>query len=470
MRKEEGMKQSLVRFTRVVFMGLVLAGCSQTYPGDRVKESIQEICHKEYGIDNIQIKIDGRTIGVYLPIKKLFAADLKEALTRKQGAEIENLFQPAPEALDQVEDVLFSISRVLLSTDLKLQFYVLQATDVEKTGLQLVLSGYVEDIKRVRLWDISRDEYRKRILHELRLNRAVVWHRPVRSFFRVLEQSPSLKSVKPYFVAPLSPELFRSLFFFNPELLQDKPAQWRLGELRSTPLEAAQVLVYAPVTIGYDPIKVAPGSFKIAPGSSIEYLFVVSLASEPPKISRVIPLSYLDETGKVQKIQIPGDLDIHKDLDSWESEFPLTEIHLGDFLAEQLSRRTQNLVFSDERIQNTFEAVHIGFKYQKEESKDEKKENKAKNYFSLELDVKPKTPVDVVLPPSALDEDVLYLLNLASREFVDVLRSYQFSDYDFLQLNLSTDPSAHILGREDLELFRRNKADLAGLLGGISPF
>ena len=110
--------------TLFLCVGFAISGCSQTYPADRVKESIQEICRKEYGIDNIQVKIQGGTIGVYLPIKKLFAADFKEILSKKKGkvADMENFFQPAPEALDQVEDVLFSISRVLLSTDLKLQF------------------------------------------------------------------------------------------------------------------------------------------------------------------------------------------------------------------------------------------------------------------------------------------------------------------------------------------------------------
>lgn len=452
----------------IFLLAFALTGCSQTYPGDQVKESIQEICKKEYGIENIEVKTAGTTIGVYLPIKKLFATDFKEALIKKDGAALENLFQPAPEALDQVEDVLFSISRVLLSTDQKFQFYILQATDVERTGLQLVLSGYVDDIKRVRLWDISRDEYRKRIMHELRLNRAVIWHRPVRGLFRDLSKSPSLDSARPYFMGPLTPEVFRSFFFFKPEILKNNPAEWHVGELRSTPLESAQVLVYAPVTVDYDPNAVPPGSFLVAPETSVEYLFVVSLATETPKILRVMPLSYVDESGRLKKVGVPPELDIHQELDSWEGEFSVSEIHLGEFLAEQLTRRTQNLLHADERIQNTFDVVQLAFHYQKGEGRSE--EAMAGRYFSMELDLKPKTATNVLLPPSALDEDVLYLLNLVSREFVDVLRSYKFSDYDFLQLNLTTDPSSHILGREDLELFRRNKADLSGLLGGVSPF
>ena len=442
---------------------LAFAGCSHTYPPDKVQQAIQEICHKEYGVDKIQVKIAGKTIGVFLPIKKLFATNFKEALSKgnMKVADLENLFRPAPEALEQVEDVLFSISRVILSTDRKLEFYVLQAADMDETGLQLALEGYVDDIKRVRFWDISRDEYRKRVLHEIKLNRALVWHRPVRSFFETLEQAPSLKKIGTYFAQPMAPEVLQTLFYVDPKQVSPGAVRWNLGELRSTPIESNSILVYVPATIEYDPKALPQGAVRVPPGSSLEYFFVVSFAAEQPQIVRVIPLSYVDNDKKIQRIPLPEAMDLEKDLGSWETEFSISEIHLGDFLAEQLSRRTQTLLYSDERVHNTFEKVNLQFRYHQEEPK---------THFSLELDLKLKSPVPTLLGPSLQNEDVLYLLNLTSREFVSVLRSYQFSDYEFLQLNLSADPAAHILGKEDLELLRRNKIDLQGLLGKVSPF
>jgi len=462
MSERKGRLENLVKWSQALFLCLSLAGCTQTYPAHRVEESIQEICRKEYGIEDIEVKILGKTIAVYLPIKRLFATDLHEALAKGNAklTEVENLFRPSPEGLDQVEDVLFSISRVLLSTDLKLAFYTLQATDVYETGLQLVLSGYVDDIKRVRLWDISREEYRKRVLHEIRLNRAAVWHRPVRSFFKALEKTPSWAAMEDYLTSPISTDLLESLFFVNPELAYGKGPRWRLEELRSLLLEGNRVLVYVPATVEYDPEGLPPAAVKIPSGTSLEYLFMVSFSSEPPKISQVVPLSFLDEQGKTQRIPTPQELNVQKDFESWEKEFSFSEIHLGDFLAEQLTRRAQAILFSDERIQNTFEAIQANFRYHQEISK---------SYFSLELDLKLKTPTERASVPSASHEDVLYLLTLASREFVEVLRSYQFSDYEFLELNLASEAVSHIVGREELELFRRNKVDLAGLLGRISP-
>ncbi len=447
----------------VMVAGLfVLGGCGvQTYPAEKVRESIQEICRKEYGIENVQVKIAGRTVGVFLPVKKLFVTDFKEALLSGAGkiTELDNFLQPSPEALNQVEDTLFSISRVLLSTDLNLQFYVLQATDVEKTGLSLVLTGFVDDIKRVRLWDISRDEYRKRVLHELKLNRAVIWNKPIRNFFQDLGKAKSIEDLKNFFPRSLTPEEFKSLFLVDLKKASPELIHWNVGELRSIPVEPTKVLVYAPVKVEYKPELLPAGTIQISPGTALEYFFVVNFSTDKPKIIKIIPLFFLDEAGKIQKVSMPKEFEIDKDMESWETEFHLAEIHLGEFLAEQLTRRTQNLLYTDERIQNTFESIRSNFRYHKENPD---------HFFSFELDVKLRTPSPWAgAAPTALHEDVLYLLNLVSREFVTILRSYRFSDFEFLQLNFTFDPVSRILGREELELFRRNKADLQGILTGV---
>lgn len=460
--KKKKMKNRLVLGIIILACLFALSGCSQTYPPGRIKESIAEICRREYGIENIRVEIAGTTAGVFLPVKKLFVSDIKEIFSsgKAQLADMENLFQPSPEAMDQVEDVLFSISRVLLSTNLKLDFYVLQATDVEKTGLQLILTGYVNDIKRVRLWDISRDEYRKRIIHELGLNKAVVWHQPVREFFAQLEKGTSSAGLEQHFERPLPPDFFEALFWASPEVLRQNNVLWRLGELRSTLLETTKALVYVPVQVEYDSKGISSGNIQVPSGSSLEYFFIVSFASPQPKISRILPLTYLDENGKVQKIPISEEFDFQQDIQFWEREFHLTEIHLGDFLAEQLNRRSQAILSMDERIQNTFQALRLNFRYHRDEPK---------NYFSLDMDVKLKSAAPLASPPSVLDEDILYLLNRVSREFVLVLRSYGFLDYKYLQLNLASDPISRILAQEDLELFRQNKMDLQGLLGRVTP-
>lgn len=424
-----------------------LAGCSQkSYPADRIKEALSDICRKEYGIEEMDVKIVGNTIGVYLPLKKLFAADFKEAAVTGKVRNLETLFEPSPEALEKVEDVLFSISRVILSTDKPFEFYLLEATDVEKTGMQLVLTGYVNDIKRVRIWDISRNEYRKRVIHELRLNRAVLWHRPVHNFFKDLETLPADQLKEKYFHDGVSEDILRNLFLNS---LIGKPGakrNWKVIDMRSVPVQRSEALVYAKVRVEEN-----------APKEPVElqYLFLVSLNEEQARIVRIIPFQYRDETGGMQKIPFPKDLQIQENLDQWEQEFPLAEVKLGVFLADQLTRRVQALVSGDERIQNTFREIKLHFDY---------KEDKPKPYFSLTLEASLKDFNNYNRTSLIFHEDMLYLLDVASREFVDVLRSYQFGNYEYLRLNVAQEASPWTLGREDLELFRRKKVDLQGLL------
>jgi hypothetical protein len=435
----------------VLLSGMMLvSGCStNSYPAEKIKDALLEICRQEYGIEDIDVKVIGQTIGVYLPLKKLFAADFKEAAVTGKVRNLETLFEPSPEALEKVEDVLFSISRVILSTDRDLKFYVLQATDTEKTGMQLVLSGYVNDIKRVRVWDISRNEYRKRVIHELRLNRAVMWHRPVRRFFKDLETQPLEQIQKKYFGETLPPDAIQSLFFnaLLPESVQGPRRKWEILDVRSAPIQKNEILVYAKVRTDIQELE--------KKGNELQYLFLLSLNEEDARIVRIIPFQYKDELDQIKHIPFPKELQIEDNLDHWEQEFPLEEVKLGPFLAQQLTRRVQSLIAGDERIQNTFREVKLEFEFN---------DKPGEPSFSLNLEAILRDFNNYTRTSLVFHEDMLYLLNLTSREFVDLLRSYHYVEFDFLRLNVAQEPTQWILGRDDLELFRRKRLDLQGLL------
>lgn len=433
----------------VILGGLFLQGCSQnSYPSEKIKESLLKICREEYGIEEIDVHIIDDTIGVYLPLTKLFAADFKETAITGKVRNLETLFEPSPEALEKVEDVLFSMSRVLLSTDKPLRFYVLEATDVEKTGMQLVLTGNVDDIKRVRIWDISRNEYRKRVIHELRLNRAVLWHKPVREFFKDAETLSAQALTTRYFGDAISSDTLQVLFMnaLGSEDPAVKKATWEVVDVRSASVQKNQVLVYTKV---HSDLGDAKGE-KI----ELQYIFLLSLNEEQAKIVRIIPFQFKNDEGGLERIPFPKELQIQENLDRWETEFPLEAVKMGPFLAQQLTRRVQALLSTDERIQNTFRDVRLNFEYQEAEPA----------YFSLDLEATLRDFNNYNRQSLVFHEDMIYLLTLASQEFVEVLRSYQFGNYDYLRLNVAQDPTPWVLGREDLEMFRRKKVDLQGLL------
>lgn len=424
-------------------------GCkSESYPVSKLKEAVLKICEEEYGIDDVDVKIAGDTIGVYLPLQKLFAADFKETAITGKVRNLETLFEPSPEALEKIEDVLFTISRVILSTDKAFKFYVLQATDADKTGMQFILTGCVDDIKRVRVWDISRNEYRKRVIHELKLNHAVIWHKPVRQFFKDISHTPVDKVQATYFGPSVPTDTLQNLFFNSLWNGTGKApdSEWRIMDIRSAAVQKNQALVYTQVRapIGNDAVP-----------TDLQYIFLVSMAEEKGRIVRIIPFQYKDEKGELHRIAFPKDLQIQSNLDRWETEFSLEDISVGKFLAAQVTRRVQAMMATDERIQNTFRDIKLNFDYHQEETHP---------YFSLDMETTLKDFNHYSKGSLVYHEDMLYLLNLASREFVEVLRGYQFEKFDYLKLNLAQDPHSWSFARQDLELFRRKKIDLAGLL------
>ncbi len=433
---------------------LAFSGCSPvTYPEARCKEALQEIALQEYKIPHIDVEFSGTTLGVFLPLDHLFATDLKTALMSGKVTDMESLFQPTEDAIDKVEDILFSMSRVMLSTDKKIEFYFLQATDVEQSGMDLVFMGQIDDLKRVRFWDIPRSEYRKRIIHDLRMNRAAIWHRTVRHFFRDLNDA-SLNDVQALYFPKTAQSKWTREFFFSDNQgapLERSRMEWTLLEVRSIPIQDSEIVVYAKA--GVAPRD--PEDTGVRP-QEIEYLFQISTAGDSEKIRRIIPMAYLDDKAATPDFTFTREM-ISKSLPDWETEFKTPDITMGDFLARQLTRRFQALASENERIYNTFESVKLTVQFELQPDK--------RFIFSAAAPLR-GDHASAYTAERGLHEDVLYFWDLAAREFVQVLYSYSFKDYQFLEFQLFQDGKllTWTASREALELFRRKKRSLKEIL------
>jgi len=142
-------------FPFLILLMLINSGCEPTYPKTKVSDSIIKLCRDEYNTE-VKVKTVGKTLGVYMPVDNLLDSSL----------------QPSEESFEKLGNVLHVLSRVALSTDADLEFIILVARDSKISGLELVLTRYVEDIKRFMVEDISRGEYIKRMLLETRLDPA----------------------------------------------------------------------------------------------------------------------------------------------------------------------------------------------------------------------------------------------------------------------------------------------------------
>ncbi|MFH1062578.1 MAG: hypothetical protein V1747_06795 [Candidatus Omnitrophota bacterium] len=138
----------------LVFLLIInVNGCAPSYPKEKLAESLIKICEKTYNI-NVQVKLIGRNIVVFIPLTELFNSNL----------------DIAPEAVNKIESVILSTSRLLFSTDAKVDFYTIIAADVHATAAEVILVRCMDDVYKFMHGWISREEYRKRILWQVNFN------------------------------------------------------------------------------------------------------------------------------------------------------------------------------------------------------------------------------------------------------------------------------------------------------------
>lgn len=150
------------------------AGCSKpTYPKEKFKESIIRLCKSEYKLD-VKVATKGKTVVIYLPLPDLI--DFTFAITKS--------------ASEKINNVILSVTRVAISTDAHYDFYVIIAHDVRIPEIQIVIIKSVDDVKRFLLGSISRDDYSKRMLIDMRLNPQAQKERSVREVFEKMGLDP----------------------------------------------------------------------------------------------------------------------------------------------------------------------------------------------------------------------------------------------------------------------------------------
>ena len=151
----------------------VLSGCSATYPKDRLIDSVVSICKQEYHVD-VKAAVEGRTMAIYLPLTDLMDSSF-------------NLSKPAS---DKINDVIFTAARVALSTDAKVDFYCVIAHDIKMPELQVIIIKGVDDVKRLFASDISRGEYMKRMLIDLRWSPQAKKEQVIKEIFAKMNIDP----------------------------------------------------------------------------------------------------------------------------------------------------------------------------------------------------------------------------------------------------------------------------------------
>lgn len=152
---------------------VTITGCGPTYPKEKFKESIVRVCKNEYHVD-VKVETIDKTVAIYLPLPNLI--DFTFAITKEAG--------------EKINDVILTVSRVALSTDARFEFYVVIAHDTRIPEIQIVIIKSVDDVRRFMLNDISRGEYAKRMLIDMRFSPQAQKERAIKDVFEKMSLDP----------------------------------------------------------------------------------------------------------------------------------------------------------------------------------------------------------------------------------------------------------------------------------------
>jgi len=143
-------------FIAITIFIIGFSGCAPTYPEAKLANAVVKVCREEYGAE-IEAKLAGKTLAIYIPIPSLF-----EGLTSKDT-------DASEKTKKIIDNVIFVVSRVVVSTDANLNFYVIIMQDPNNPLLEFLVIKNVMDTKRYMLSDISRNEYGKRVVRDFKV-------------------------------------------------------------------------------------------------------------------------------------------------------------------------------------------------------------------------------------------------------------------------------------------------------------
>ena len=401
----------------IILLSTVLSSCNKpSYPAGKVEDAVLKLCKDEYKLANVKTKITGSTLGVYIPIDGLVDPDLK--LNQDAGKKI--------------EDVAMSIHRVVTSTDQPLKFYILTARDTKTKGAEFILTGFVYDVVRVRLFDISRGEYFQRILRDFRFNSSIAGEQKIRELFNSLNQNASLA------------ENVKSVFYPIYLIGKKNTQKIEITEVESKEISDHESLLYVKTKEEYE---AAPGfeayTAIFPPGFTNEYLFLIDLSLLANPVKEVVS-KYFYSNNEILQRNLKDTFEQYKDIGLIGIDgFPKKDLDIGWFLGQQISRRIKSLFEENEKLKNKFKvASSLGgiengvFRFKFNISSDKNLPENEKRIFS----------------------EILQMTGT-------VLHLYSFEDYKGVEfINGPNGERKVYLSKEDLEKFRKNKLNLEKLL------
>lgn len=417
-----------------LLLASVFAGCAPSYSPLKAADSVVEILQKEYQID-AYAKLNGSMLGVRYPVDHL----------------IDSRLNLVPETLDEMQHVVLSLHRVGLSSGKEIQFYTLVVQD-PVSAAELILVGSYLDIKRVRLLDISRNEYFKRIIRDLRFNPEILAENSVRNLFSDLSIKKAELALEEYYSKKVTSEEITTLLF--PTLLLALPdtTEFQIQQLETKRISETKALLLCRTREFYASQPAFQYLTSVFPqGFQNEYLFVVDSNLYPRSIERIVPKYMVDEQNRIREQPIRQIFNEYPNIIAENDRFYLKEYTLAQFLAELIEHRIRDDVQKDDQLSKTINLRSVQGTFDTD-----------KKGFTFSLIAIPAGREEKLEKTEGPSQVKLFETSLMTT--AEVLKGYWFKDYDSVNFVDVLNGATFSIQRDGVDQFRLKKIGINELL------
>ncbi len=410
--------ESLFKNIVLLFFVVFLSGCDiPSYPKERLADDVRDLVFKEYGY-KIKVSVVGKTLGLFFPETQIFDYDMsiEDSFTKKS------------------QDLFLTATRVTLSTDADIDFFVTKYSDKLK-GIEIIMQRSVQDTKRLLVGNISHNDYIERLVFKYKYDLESVAKKTVKKLFKNI---PEQKSTATSFFLP--GKSYRESFFFKYLMESELKTniKYFIKNIKAKRISEDKVLVYVELKETYDPkAGYEKYNFSLPSAQIRKILFELTV------INGIIPI--ITATSDYDhKENIPEVFSKHLDISSWDDYFYLKEVKTSDFIINQIASRINRKISESEnpnaqRLEKSYKLLDKPIGVKSTDGKFIVGEGGKGNTFRLILKFKEGISTKVV-PGQIKDLSLLF--------FKRTLRKYDFSDYVRFEF---TDPKGTVIEGWDKE-------------------
>lgn len=405
------MNRNLLLITILVCI-IASCGCSKlfapTYPKNEIPNAIQKLCKEEYKInEKIDVKIAGKTLGVRIHFDNLLDVNLK--LQEK--------------AIDKLQDLLKILRRVCLSTDAKLDFYVIIGYE-KKLGIEVVFYSYIDDLKRAIAGWMAPDDYFQRMIKNMRMDTLRWGNNRIEKFIKDIESGNMVQVIVNNFAAgtklsDLSPSFLRVLT----DLSKKSYIRWHVLKTNSIPTAGEERLFYIEAKEYFTPVLEEIENLQYPSSTVHKFYILIEMEDLNPVIKSIYTADRLPE--KYAKLGSPSAWD--------ENDFFVEDFVFHEFISTQIIQRVQYELSGD-----------------KEDEKKAEKEKEQEIKYTLKGDLIIKDKIDTQVKLKDPSQNIFKMIigpkkgktievpqkikDIILRTIRDVCDKYKFYDLGEVQL------------------------------------